>query len=212
MKLVKALSALVLLVLISAVPTVDNPEAWKGLTPAQIAQIKKGQIVLLDQDTSGGSNQSRFIRAAILFNQPIEKVWPLFRKTENQARYLPDLDSNTLVRRDAKGDLVDFHVVMAGIHIDYRIHHVYDDANCKLTWSLDPTFDNDMKRVDGYWFLYKNDATHTLARYGTQVQVASFIPDFIMKRLTKSNLPVNLEAVKKYIESGGTYTKPGYKG
>jgi len=212
MKLVKAFSMLVLLALVSAVPTVDSPEAWKGLTPAQIAQAKKGQIVLLDQDTSGTGDQKRFIRAAILFNQPIDKAWALFRKTEVQDRYLPDLDRCKLVKRDAKGDQVDFHVVLAGISVDYRIHHVYDDANYQLTWGLDPSFDNDMKRVDGFWHLYKYDETHTLGRYGTQVEVSSLIPNFIMERLTKSNLPVNIEAVKRYIDSGGTYTKPGFKG
>jgi len=38
------------------------------------------------------------------------------------------------------------------------------------------------------------------------------MPSFIVKRLTRSNLPASLEAVKKYINSGGTYTKPGFKG
>ena len=71
--------------------------------------------------------------------------------------------------------------------------------------------DNDMKRVDGFWRLYKIDEGHTLARYGTWVEVASFIPEFIMERLTRSNLPVNMEAVHKYIQSGGTYTKPGFE-
>jgi hypothetical protein len=212
MRLAKALAVTIGLALLSAVPTVDNPEAWKGLTPAQIARVKKGEVLILDQDTSGSGEQKRFIRAAILFNQPIEKAWLLFRKTENQARYLPDLESNKLVSRDAKGDQVDFHVSLLGISIDYRIHHVYDDANCQLSWGLDPSYDNDMKRVDGFWHLYKYDDTHTLGRYGTQVEVMSFIPEFVMTRLTRSNLPVNMEAVKKYIDSGGTYIKPGFKG
>ncbi|HUT54874.1 MAG TPA: hypothetical protein VM658_15895, partial [bacterium] len=64
----------------------------------------------------------------------------------------------------------------------------------------------------GFWRLYKIDGQHTLARYGTWVEVSSIIPDFLMERLTKSNLPVNMEAVYKYINSGGTFRKPGYKG
>ncbi len=194
-----------------AVKTADDPEAWKGLTADQIARVKQGEVVLLDKDTSESGKQKRMIEAAMIFDQPIEVAWKLFRETEAQDRYLPDLESCTLVSRNSKGDQVDFHVKLV-FNINYRIHHVYDDQDCYLHWGLDPGYDNDMKRVDGFWRLYKIDDTHTLARYGTWVEVSSFIPDFIMERLTKSNLPVNMQAVYKYIESGGTYRKPGYKG
>lgn len=210
MRATRAFLLLAMAAMISAVPLASDPAAWKGLTPAQVEQVKKGQIVLMDQDTSGSGDQKRFIQAAILFNQPIDKAWQLFRKTENQHRYLPDLDECKLVKRDAKGDLVDFEVELAGFEIEYRIHHVYDDANYKLSWGLDPSYDNDMKRVDGFWHLYKYSETQTLARYGTQVEVSSLIPEFIMKKLTRDNLPANMQAVKKYIESGGKWTKPGF--
>lgn len=207
---IKCAGAVLALFLISAVPTVDDPEAWKGLTPEQIKKVKAGEIVILDEDTSGGEDQKRFIRAAMIFDQPIDKAYALFRATENQHRYLPDLDSCKLVKRDDKGDRVDFHVKLI-FDIDYRIHHHYDDANFHYWWHLDPEYDNDMKQVDGFWKLYKIDDKRTLGRYGTRVQVSSIIPQFIMTRLTKSNLPVAMEACYKYIQSGGTYTKPEFK-
>lgn len=213
MKLVKALSVLFLLSLMAAVPLATDPAAWKGLTPDQIARVKKGEIVIMDQNTAGGTGDAaRFIQAAMIFNQPVEKAYALFRKTENQPRFLPDLASAKLVSRNDKGDQVDFHVVIAGISVDYRIHHVYDDAKCWMSWGLDPSFDNDIKKSDGYWHLYKLDDTHTLARYGTDVNISSLLPEFIVKRLTRTSLPENLEGVKKYINSGGTYIKPGFKG
>jgi hypothetical protein len=197
--------------LLKAIPTADEPAAWKGLTPEQIERVKKGEIVLLDKDTSEGGDQERMIEAAMIFDQPIDKAWSVIRRTELQHRYLPDLDNCVLVKRDDKGDLVDFHVKIAMFTIDYRINHHYDDLNCHLWWHLDPGYDNDMKRVDGFWKLYKIDDAHTLARYGTRVEVISIIPDFIMERLTKSNLPVNMEAYYKNVQAGGTYTKPGFE-
>lgn len=195
-----------------AVPTAGDPKAWAGLTPDQVKKVKAGQIVIMDQDTSGAGDQKRFIQAAMIFNQPLEAAYKIFKQTEKQDRYLPDLESCKLVSRDAKGDRVDFHIKIMGVSIDYRIHHVYDDPNYTLTWGLDPSYDNDMKRVDGFWRLYQYDDKHTFARYGTNVEVLSIIPTFIMDKLTKNNLPVNLEAVKKYIDSGGTFVKPEYKG
>lgn len=202
----------VLAAAVGAVPLATEPAAWKGLTPDQVNRVKAGEIVILDRDTSQGGAQTRFIQAALLFNQPLETTYKLFKQTERQDRYLPDLKSCKLVSRDQKGDRVDFHIELFGVSIDYRIHHVYDDANYTLTWGLDPNYDNDMKRVDGFWRLYQYDAKRTLARYGTNVEVSSLIPDAIMARLTRTNLPANMEAVKKYIDSGGTYVKPGYKG
>ncbi len=112
--------------------------------------------------------------------------------------------------RDNENDRVDFHVKMI-LNINYRVHHHYEDKNYHLWWHLDPNYENDKKKLDGFWKLHRVDDEHTLARYGTWVEVAFFIPDFIMKRLTRSNLPVNIEAVRKYIQSGGTYTKPNFE-
>lgn len=194
----------------AGVPTADDDDAWEGLTPEQIKKVKAGEIVLVDQDNSEGDDQKRFIQAAMIFDQPIDDAWALFKKTELQHRYLPDLDSCELVSRDEDGDLVDFHVKLV-LDIDYRIKHEYDDDDYQLSWGLDPDYDNDMKRVDGYWHLYKVDDKRTLARYGTRVEVTSLIPDFVMVKLTEKNLPLNMDAAYKYIQSGGKYTKPGFK-
>ncbi len=191
-------------------PSADSPQAWEGLTEDQVKKVKAGEIVILDEDKSEGADQKRFIRAAMIFDQPLEKTWKLFKATEKQHRYLPDLDSCELVQRDDKGDKVDFHVKLI-LNIDYRIMHHYDEENYKLWWHLDPDFDNDMKQVDGYWQLFKLDDKRTLARYGTRVEVTSIIPEFVMKKLTRDNLPVNMEAAYKYIQSGGEYVKPGFK-
>ncbi len=215
-KTVKQIASVTVFLLLAAsvhaVPDADDPEAWKGLSKEQIKEVKSGGIVIMDEDTSKeGGDQKRYIRAAMIFEQPIEKAWKLVRQTEMQHRFLPDLKKCELVKRTPEGDRVDFHVEIAMFDIDYRVHHHYDDENCHLRWHLDPEYDNDMKRVDGYWKLYKLDENRTLARYGTKVEVISIIPEFIMKRLTKSNLPVNMEAYYKYVQSGGTYTKPGFE-
>ncbi len=195
-----------------AVPAADDPEAWKDLTDEQIKKVKAGEVVLIDQDVSeSGEDQRRFIRAAMIFDQPIDKAWALFRATETQHRYLPDLSSCELVKRTETEDLVDFHVKISMFSIDYRVNHHYDDENRHLWWRLDPDFDNDMKRVDGFWKLYKLDENRTLARYGTRVEITSLVPDFLMERLTRSNLPANMDAVYKYIQSGGTWRKPDFE-
>jgi hypothetical protein len=197
--------------LATAVPRAGDPAAWQGLTPEQVQRVKKGEIVILDQDTSANDEQKHFIQAAMIFNQPIEKAWPLIRIPENQDRFMPGLDSCRLVNREKTVEVMEFHTKVAMFNIDYQLIMHNDDSNCHQWYRLDPSYPNDLKRDDGYWKLYKLDDQHTLARFGIRVQVSSWIPEFVMERLTKSDLPRNMNAFFKYVDSGGTYTKPGFK-
>ena len=205
--LVMVLSIIAILTL-GAVPTVDHPDAWKGLSAEQVKKVMAGEVVLLNEDTSKGEeDQKRFIYAAMIFDQPIEQVWKLHIDVDKQYRYLPDLVASPLVDKER----CDFHVKIMMINIYYRVKYNFDKENYKFSWSLDPSYDNDMKRVDGFWELYKIDDKRTLGRYGTNIEVTSLIPEFIMDKLTRSNLPTTMDGCYKYIQSGGKWTKPGFK-
>jgi len=196
---------------LAGVPTAESPEAWKGLSPEQIKKIKAGEIIILDKDQSSGDEAKRFIQAAMIFNQPIEAAWNLFIQTEKQEQYLPRLYDSPLVERYATWDKVDFYVKFAFIDIKYRVKHNYDNEQFYFYWALDPSYKNDLNHLEGYWRLYKVDDTHTLARYGTIVMLSELIPKSIMEEMTRRDLPESMQAVKKYIDSGGSYAKPGYK-
>ena len=192
-------------------PDTDNEDAWKGLTEAQINKVKSGEVVILDKDQSKGEESGRFIQAAVIFNQPIEVVWKLFRQTEKQEQYLPDLVESQLVEDNGNWDRVDFFVKILFIDIRYRVKHNFEPENYYFYWGLDHDYKNDLKHLEGYWRLYKLDDNHTLGRYGTIVILSSVIPKSIMEIMTRQNLPTNMSAVKKYIDSGGSYAKPNYK-
>lgn len=192
-------------------PSADNSEAWKGLTKEQIQKIKSGEIVILDKDQSRGEEAKRFIQSAMIFNQPIDKVWALFRQTQNQERYLPRLYESSLVEDHSNWNLNDFFVKFAFVNIRYRVRHNFEPENYYFYWALDPSYKNDLKHLEGYWRLYKLDENHTLARYGTIVIISELIPKSLMEEMTRKDLPESLQAVKKYIDSGGSYTKPDYK-
>lgn len=196
---------------IAGVPSANSPEAWKGLTPDQIRRVKSGEVVILDKDQSSGEEAKRFIQSAIIFNQPIDVVWKIFRHTEKQEQYLPRLVSSPLVEDHERWNLNDFFVKFAFVNIKYRVRHNFEPENYYFYWALDPSYKNDLKHLEGYWRLYKVDENHTLARYGTMVIISELIPKSIMEEMTRRDLPESMEAVKKYIDSGGTYTKPGYQ-
>jgi hypothetical protein len=189
------------------VPTTEDPQAWAGLTPEQITKVKTGQMVILSEDQSQGAEQKRFIRCAMTFDQPIDKVWALIIATERQDEYLPGLIKSILVKRDATQDWVDYSGKALFIKLNYRTHHRYDPEHYSMEWSLDPTVKHDLNHLEGFWRLYAMPDGRTLARYGTKVIPSSFLPESVQDFLTRRNLPENLAAVRMWINSAGTYHK-----
>jgi len=190
-------------------PTADSPEAWKGLTAEQIKKVKQGEIVILTKQGSG--EEERFIKAAMIINQPIDVVWNLLCQTWRQEEYLPGLISSPLIEKHKDWNIVEFNVKVLFIKINYRVKHYIDSEHYYLHWNLDPSYHNDLKHLEGYYWLYKIDDKHTLIRYGTVVVVSELIPRSIQDALTKRDLPKNLQAVKKWLDSAGTYKKPDYQ-
>ncbi len=190
-------------------PTDKDPAAYRGMSAEQIARVKQGEIVILDRPEKVEGRS--MITAAFIFDQDIDTVWSLMTQGWRQEEYLPRLQRSKLYKKWDGGDQIEFHVEILGIGIDYRILGTRDKSHYYSHWKLDPDFDNDMKEVSGYWRFYWIDGHHTLARYGTWVQTGFGIPDFIQEYLTKKDLPSALAAQKKWVDSGGTWRKEGYK-
>jgi hypothetical protein len=209
------IACIILLVLAAAssakVPTVNFSNAWDGLAPDQVSRLRAGEIVILDKDQSQGTDLERFIQAAIMLNQPIDVAWQLFRQTERQEQYLPRLYRSIMVEDKGSYNKNDFIVKISFITINYRVEHDFQPDKYYFYWALDPSYHNDLKHLEGYWKLFKIDDKHTLARYGTIVNSSDLIPKSLQDALTRKDLPESMDAVKKYIDSNGTYAKPGYQ-
>jgi hypothetical protein len=183
-----------------------DPKVFKELSPEEMARLKKGEIVILKEMASEGDDKTAYIRALLVLNKPIEKIWSLITKTERQVEYLSNIDEVTLVSRDGTGDIVEFHLSFGFIKVVYRVIHRYGD-NYYLYWSLDPNFKNDLKELKGFWQYFKLDDNTTLARYGTRVKASSLIPKFVEEYMTKRDLPKALDDVKRWLDTDGAFNK-----
>ena len=183
------------------------PKALEGLSVTDIARLEEGKIVVLKQDSGEGKNKKSLILASLLFNQPINKVWEMLKQTDRQKEYLPHLRVAKIIQGDNNGNITEFMLKIMFFNIRYRVDHSFDNADYKLSWHLDPNYKNDLKELYGYYRLYKVDDTHTLARYGSRVDIGLLVPGFIEDALTRKDLPTALGNVKKWIDSGGTFRK-----
>jgi len=200
-----------LLVLVGGFSVYGQENPWQGLTEEQVQKLKQGEIIILHQEKEGKEGE-RLIKAVMILNQSIDEVFNFLCQTERQEEYLPRLERSILIEEDENGNITEFRIKALFINIIYRVRHHYDPKHYRLYWELDPNFDNDIKHLEGYYQLYKINEHQTLARYATVVILSDLIPRSIQELLTKKDLPQSLGAVKKWIDSGGKYNKPEYKG
>src|SRR5512135_786376 len=94
-----ALASLMLLITCSLLaspppgaPTDKDPAAYQGIGKDDISRLKKGELVILKNVSGDQSTAKGMVKAAIIFNQPLEKTWELFTQGWRQEEYLPYLD------------------------------------------------------------------------------------------------------------------------
>ena len=194
------------------IPADTDPAAYKGLSKDEIARMKAGEVIII-KNIQAGESPSGMIEAAVIFNQNIDKVWALLVDgVADQYEFLPYLEKSVLSTQKDNHYFVDFHLVIMGVKLDYRVDHVGEKDKYYFHWQLDPKYPNKLKVLKGYWRFYWMDEGHTLARYGTWFEIGIGVPNFVQEFLIKRDLPQSLNNVKTYINSGGTWRKPGFKG
>lgn len=189
-----------------AAPRDFGPAGTNGLSAEEQQKLAAGEVVFT-KSVSGADTKSALIQAALVFNQPPEKVWQLLSATEDQIKYLSDIEELQIIKKAPTEDCIEFSLNVAFIDIVYRVIHKFDKSNMYFHWGLDPTFDNSLNDLQGFWRFYPYGEGKTLARYGSTLSVSAVVPSFVEDYMTRKNLPKALDDVKKYVDSGGTWHK-----
>ena len=184
-----------------------GPDGLSGLTEEQRQNLDKGKIVFSTTDT-GAQGQNALIEAAVVFNVPLQETWRLLSKTEDQIKYLKEIYELNIIKTGSALNIQEFKLKIAFLDIVYRVIHRFDEANQYIYWSMDPSFDNDLEDLRGFWRFYPYGQGKCLARYGSNVSIRN-IPSWIEAIFKKSGVKKSLLAVKKYVDSGGTYLVSG---
>lgn len=177
-----------------------GPDGLSGLTKAQKQDLDKGKIVF-STTNSGEQAQSTLIEAAVVFDVTPQETWRLLSKTEDQIKYLKEIDELNIIKTEPTLNIQEFKLKIAFLTIVYRVIHRFDESNQYIYWGLDPSFNNDLEDLRGFWRFYPYGQGKTLARYGSNVSIKN-IPDWIEAIFKKSGVKKSLLAVKKYVDSG----------
>ena len=153
----------------------------------------------------GAQDGSLYIRALVLFDQPLHRTLRLLSQTERQSEYLPELKRVETIRRDGTAVVDEHHVRILFIRLDYRLRTEMDFAAARIWWKLDSTHENDLEVLEGYWEFYEFDDSRTLGVFGTRVVLGKAIPAFLQNAATRRNLPRVVERMRLWVNSEGTY-------
>jgi hypothetical protein len=195
------------LMISAAVPLIGAPEfgtdGLNGLSPAEKQQLESGKIVFSTVGSISAS-KSELIHASIVFNKSLEETWGLISRTEDQIKYLSDIDDLKILRKGGASDNLEFTVSAGPFSKTYRVIHNFEPANKYFYWALDPSFNNDLQKLTGFWRFYPYGNGKTLARYGSNVSITG-VPTWVENLFKKKGITQALGQVKKYVDSGGTW-------
>jgi uncharacterized protein YndB with AHSA1/START domain len=177
-----------------------------GLLPGQVLLRAEPEAVvqeLFDEKFLVLGGAGEMVRAYVLFDRPVDRVFELLAATARQGEFRSELEQLATVAQLPDGHVDEHHIRILFVEVDYRLRYRMDRARKWIRWELDPSFENPMRRVEGSWELFAMDATHTLGRFATAVDVGEALPAFLEVAITRRTLPRTLERCRRWVNADG---------
>jgi len=141
-----------------------------------------------------------FVEVSILVNSSPQTVYGLAKEMERYPDFMPDVESITVVERDANRTVTDWVTNVEGIPICWKEEDIFDDAAATISYRL---IEGDLDKFEGAWTFEPKDG-------GTQVTLTVDF-DFgmptladllgpILKVKVEENSEMMLAGMKKEIE------------
>jgi len=154
---------------------------------------------------AGSDGDGTLMTALVVFEQPRSRAMRLLSQTARQGEYRPELKRVETVERGDQMVVDEHQMKIMFMQIDYRVRTHYDFERSRISWKLDPDFENDLEEIEGSWELYEMDENRTLGRFGTKVSVGKAMPIWLQNYATRRNLPQMMERMRRWVDSDGTY-------
>jgi hypothetical protein len=173
--------------------------------PELVARLLKERLVVLE-DVHGDGSES-FIISYVIFERSRSEVVDLMKQAERQPEYRPELKSVKTVERFEGGRVDEQSMKIMFRKMVYRLRYQRDAETGRLEWKLDPSFDNDLRRLEGFWELYEFVETRerTLGRFGSRVDVGRSVPRFIQKGMSRKTVLRYVDNCRMWIDSDGKW-------
>jgi len=164
--------------------------------PELVARLLESGMLVLDRPGD-------FVRAYVVFDRPLDRVYELLSATSRQPEYRSEIDSVATVARTPEGPIDEHHLRIMFLQVSYRLRYRLDPVRSRIAWELDPDSPGPMRRVEGSWELYEMAAGRTLGRFATAVDVGDALPAFLQEAVTRRTLARTLERCRRWVNADG---------
>jgi hypothetical protein len=161
-----------------------------------VERLLREKIFVLDEP-------GEMVRAYVLFDRPVDRVYALLSETARQGEFRSELGGLATVARLPDGHVDEQHIRILFADVSYRLRYRLDPERRRILWRLDPGSEGRMRRVEGSWELYEMDADRTLGRFATLVDVGDALPAFVEEAVTRKTLPRTLERCRRWVDADG---------
>jgi hypothetical protein len=195
------------LVVLATLASGARPSAESVLAnqPPELVARLQDELVLVLEDVA--NDEQSFIVAYVLFERSRDEVVELLSQASRQSEYRPELKKVTTIRTSPEGRVDEQELKILFKKLTYRLRYRNDPETGRVTWALDPDFDNDLARMDGFWELYAFDAgeSRTLGRFGSNVQIGGGVPKFVQKGMSRKTVLRYVRNFRQWIDSNGEW-------
>lgn len=193
------LALLLLLPLLSG--ATDGESLLAGEPPELVARLRDTGLVVLEE--VAGSGADSFVVAYVLFDRPRTRAMALVTDPSRQTEWRPDLTAVETVERLPEGRVDEVSMRILFRDLTYRVRYRKDPGSGRIEWQLDPRFDNDLRRFEGFWEFFELPEGRTLGRFGTLVDAGALVPSFMQRDLTRRSVVQTLENCRHWVDSDG---------
>jgi hypothetical protein len=179
------------------------------LTAADLRAVRAGEVPTRMESFSSPSGKAAGRGwGAILIERPLREVWTTLARWDDRAEYVPRLERlEVLATEPGRARVRQW--ADAGIRTAITTcWYELDEAAARIAWKLDEAApDNTPADVDGDYRMAELEAERTLLVYRAYVDTGMRIPRAVQAFMQRRAIPELLRAVKKRVESGGTWRK-----
>jgi ribosome-associated toxin RatA of RatAB toxin-antitoxin module len=165
--------------------------------PVQAAAAEHEKSVAIVEEQI---DRKSYIVAKMLVKAKPDQVWQILTDFGSATRVFPTLKQCQVLADKGSSKLIHYQVKPTGVLTSFQYDlEVQEHGRTKMEWHR---VDGDFKEVNGFWKLEPADCGHsTVVTYASYVNGGMFMPQALIKRQSRIDVPPMMVALKSHAES-----------
>ena len=187
------------------VALISIAEANIPLDEARLKRLMKGDVLVNVIKAEGPSKG--MVAATVLIDAPVEHVWQVMTDCGEIPTFVPGVESCQIMSSGPNWEIIKHEVKW--IWLFPKLAYVFRATYQKNEQIDFVRIDGDLKAMKGVWQLSPWQAnSKTIVHYRVYLDPGFFVPQWLVRRALKKDLPAVLTALRSKVLKSGSEPKP----